>query len=453
MRQFKGSYFTRLCALVVAGALALFWLIDVAVKHAETQLSFIHPDNQTILTALAVRAEVLHKKNDSAGLNAFLEDTQEHYHTWAAVVSRELIPLAGSTLDADFMKHFTLGRNISWKVHLYFSENPVMDLPFADGKTHFLIRLPQSMRPGHYWQITYISLQFIFPMLVLAGICTLLYRAIIKPLKTLEHAAVVFAQGQLEQRIGDQLRFADQEFQHIARTFDKMADFTANTIQSQRQFIADFSHELRTPIARIETAIDCINSGIQRDTSLQRIAKDCKIMRSLAEDMLTLAWLENERFEHINAHAYDQFDLVDLLDCIIDDSAFEYPTIHFTRVFPATLILQSDSRALAQVIENIIRNAARFADSQITIELSNHAQHGMLTITDDGPGVPAEELEKIFLPFYRLAQQPVDDTHTSFGLGLALCKRHIARLGGTIYASSPYPKGLKVHITLAHTQM
>jgi two-component system sensor histidine kinase PfeS len=447
MHPFKGSYFTRLCALVVAGALALFWLIDIAVKHTETQMSFIHPDDQRTLRRLAKQAESLFLQSDAVALNEFLLNTQAEYQTWAAVVSRELHPYAGSTLDSDFLTHFTLGRDISWKIHLYFAENPVMDLPFADGKTHFLIRLPNGMRPGNYWRLTYISLQFLLPMLVLAWICNMLYRAIVKPLKTLEHAALAFTQGQLEHRIGCQLNYADREFQHIAQTFDKMADYTEHTIQSQRQFIADFSHEIRTPIARIETALDCIDNHIQPEQSLQRIAKDCRIMRTLAEDLLTLTWLENERFDTHNPHQEETFDLVDLLDCITDDCAFEHPTLDFVRTIPPSLMLCTESRALAHVIENVLRNAARFARSKINIRLSSNTQQCCLIIADDGPGVPNTELDNIFLPFYR-AEPLVADTHISFGLGLALCKRQLARLRGSIKAQLNSPTGLTVLITL-----
>ncbi|MFP3442176.1 histidine kinase sensor domain-containing protein, partial [Pantoea sp. SIMBA_133] len=70
--------------------------------------------------------------------------------TWAAVVRSSVQPLAGSELSGQFMEGFRLGRNVEWKIHLYFADNPIMDMTFADGHTHFLITLPQRMRPGTY---------------------------------------------------------------------------------------------------------------------------------------------------------------------------------------------------------------------------------------------------------------------------------------------------------------
>ncbi|MCG7547564.1 sensor histidine kinase [Pseudoalteromonas sp. Of7M-16] len=445
MFNLKASYFLRLCALVIAGSIILFGVIDYLVNHTEFRMSQIKVEHQEELIALGQHAEQLFLNGDMAALSAYVKKIEQAHNTWAAVVQRELTPLADTQLQQYYLDEFTLGRNVRWKIHLYFPRNPVMDIPFADDKTHFLIQLPSHMRPGNYWKVTYIVLQFFIPFLVLAGICWLLYRAIMKPLKQLEQTTRAFADGDLDSRVGDKISSRDTEFKQIAATFDKMAHCTANTIRAQRQFIADFSHEIRTPIARIETALECHKSGLGQQDMLVRVAKNTHTMRELAENTLTLTWLENERFCPHTDTANSPFDLVDLIDCIAEEVKFEAPHLHFQLNMPETQQHNSDARVLGQVIENVLRNASRYAKKHISVVLDKHT----IQILDDGPGVAESELEDIFQPFYRSHgyshTQP--DSH-SFGLGLALCKRQMERLNGHIYAQNTPKSGLCIVIEL-----
>ncbi|KZN52989.1 HAMP domain-containing histidine kinase [Pseudoalteromonas luteoviolacea] len=445
MFNLRASYFLRLCALVIAGSLLLFAVIDYLVNHTEFRMSQIKVEHQQELIALGKQAEQLYLAGDMAALSTYVKNIERDHDTWAAVVQRELTPLAGTQLQQYYLDEFTLGRDVRWKIHLYFARNPVMDIPFADDKTHFLIQLPSHMRPGNYWRIAYILLQFCVPFLVLTGICWLLYRAIMKPLKQLEQSTRAFADGDLDSRIGDKISSRDAEFKQIAATFDKMANCTANTIRAQRQFIADFSHEIRTPIARIETALECHKSGLDQQDMLSRVTKNTHTMRELAENTLTLTWLENERFCPHTDTENIPFDLVDLIDCIAEEVKFEAPHLQINLELPDSKTLNSDARVLGQVIENVLRNASRFAKNTISVTLDNNT----IQIIDDGPGVSDSELTDIFKPFYRSHgyshTQPDSD---SFGLGLALCKRQMERLNGQIYAQNNSDSGLCIVIAL-----
>ncbi|OCQ22167.1 hypothetical protein A7985_10285 [Pseudoalteromonas luteoviolacea] len=445
MFQFNASYFFRLCTLVIVGSIILFGVIDYLVNHTEIRMSQIKAEDQQTLIEIGAQAEQLYLAGDMEALSNYIKQIEQQHNTWIAIVKRELTPLAGTHLKQYYLDEFVLGRDVRWKIHLYFARNPVMDIPFAENGTHFIIQLPNSMRPGNYWQITYLMLQFGIPLIVLAGICLVLYRAIMKPLKQLEQVTRAFAEGDLDSRIGDRISSRDFEFKQIAATFDKMADCTANTIRAQRQFIADFSHEIRTPIARIETAIDCHKSGLSETEMLERVAKDTATMRELAENTLTLTWLENERFCPNTDTDNADFDVVDLVECIVDEVKFEAPHIEFNLMLPDTQGITSDARVLGQVIENVLRNASRYATQHINIQYQNN----QLSIWDDGPGVPDGELKCIFNPFYRSHgyshTQP--DSH-SFGLGLALCKRQMERINGGIYARNMPKAGLCILIQL-----
>ncbi|KZN38741.1 hypothetical protein N480_13885 [Pseudoalteromonas luteoviolacea S2607] len=445
MLHFNASYFIRLCALVIVGSIILFGVIDYLVNHAEFRMSQIKTEDQQALLNIGARAEQLYLNGEMDALSKYVKQVEQEHNTWVAIVKSDLKPLAGTHLKQYYLDEFVLGRDVSWKIHLYFARNPVMDIPFAEDGTHFIIQLPNSMRPGNYWRATYLLLQFGIPLVVLAGICLVLYRAIMKPLKQLEQTTRAFAEGNLDSRIGNSISSRDAEFKHIAATFDKMADCTANTIRAQRQFIADFSHEIRTPIARIETAIDCHKSGLSETEMLGRVAKNTATMRELAENTLTLTWLENERFCPSTDTDDANFDLVDLVECIVEEVKFEAPHLAFNLFLPESKQVTSDARVLGQVIENVLRNASRYAAQHINIQYQNN----QLAIWDDGPGVPNEELESIFQPFYRSHgyshTQP--DSH-SFGLGLALCKRQMERINGKIYAKNMPNEGLCILILL-----
>lgn len=305
------------------------------------------------------------------------------------------------------------------------------------------------MRPGNLWQTTELMLQIGLPFCVLAVVCLLLYRHLVSPIRKLEKTTRQFAAGNYDVRVRGSLGNRNDELASLAQTFDAMAEHTGGLIVTQRQLIADLSHELRTPITRIEMALNAtMREGGQGNIqeTIDRIQKDVSGMRALSEDALTLAWLETEK----PAVMSESMDLVDLLDSIIDDARFEFSDRHILAVLPDDApIEQSNSRILGQAIENIIRNALRYTPvgGQVKIELTLCKGFYYLTIADQGTGVPEEYLENIFQPFFRVEQERGKDSG-GFGLGLALAKRQIEVLSGTISARNRVEGGLEMEIRL-----
>jgi len=205
-------------------------------------------------------------------------------------------------MDDYFVENFALGRDVSWKIHLYFAQNPIMDITFADGHTHFLIRLPQRMRPGGYWTYTSLLLQIALPMLLLAILSVVIYRHVMSPLRQLETATKQFSEGDYQVRVRDDLGKRNDEIAALASTFDSMAERIGTQIQTQRHLTSDLSHELRTPLTRVELALSIAEQSSPDDESLQRIRHECQQMRELVEDALTLAWLENEHHRYKMHH-------------------------------------------------------------------------------------------------------------------------------------------------------
>jgi len=445
----KRRLFWKLSAVIVAGTVLLFWLIHILVNKTEQHMSFIDEAHQQTLYEYAARAEQLYISGDDAQLTQWLQTIREKEDTWVALVQPKIEPIAGSQLSDEFRERFRLGRSIDWKIHLYFKTNPVMDVVFADGITHFLITLPQRMRPGTYWLETNLLLQLALPMLLMAMISIIVYRHVMSPLRQLERATQAISQGHFEVRLRNSLGRRNDEITALADTFDSMAERIGKLVQSQRHLTSDLSHELRTPLTRIELALSWAEQNTPDSPPLRRIREECQQMRQLVEDTLSLAWLENEQ----PTLQTDDLDLTDLIDSIVDNARFEFPHHRLELNLPehAPLSLSSD-RALGHAIENIIRNALSHTPvgGTVMVSLLQQQERYLIHVDDEGPGVNSKYLEDIFKPFFRLGRASRHH-YQGFGVGLSLAKRQIEAVGGQLKASNHEFKGFRMTITLPVT--
>ncbi|MEC9334548.1 MAG: sensor histidine kinase [Pseudomonadota bacterium] len=435
----KNKLLWRLCAFIAVGTVLLFWAIAWLTNHTETSMSFIDKAHQETLYSYGQEAEKIYLEDGEQALAAFLQEVKTKEDTWLAVVNSQMTTFANTQMLDEFVDRFQIGRSPEWKIHLYFSENPVMEVPFVDDNTHFLIQLPQRMRPGSLLLATRLTLQIALPLVILSLLSFMLYRHLMTPLKQLENATKDFANGNLEARAMAAMPKRNDELTGLAQTFDKMAQRTSSLIYNQRSLLADLSHELRTPLARIDMAIDFVEQDINREQALSRLRYEASTMRELVEDTLTFAWLNTES-PQLNS---DDFDLVELINVICEDARFEYPdrTLHVDTPECAN-IEKSSQLALGQALENIIRNALRHTpeQSKVSLTLTSDNNNYVITVTDEGTGVPESMLDAIFEPFFRVdkARAAKNYVHAAkrsgFGLGLALAKRQIAAVGGDISA-------------------
>lgn len=437
------NLFLYLALLTTVSVVGFFSLINYVTLKAELEMSMLAQTDKDTLVAWSAHAENLYEQQDLQALNSWLDELQETETEWAAIVSHTANVLAGEPLPNTYTG-YSLGRSIDWKIHLYFPNNPTMELPFKRHQASFLIKLPQRMRPGSFWAQTKFLLQFVLPLLFLVGLSWIIYRHIMQPLHALKFATESFSKGDYSARIGDDLKNKGREFSELASTFDNMAKRIGAQIVAQRQLIGDFSHELRTPLARLDLAIE---NAENRSAAQQiaRIDKESSIIRRLVEDTLSYAWLENEQIRHGD----ESFDVVDLIDAIVDDARFEYPQHLIECDLPESLLLHyCNHKALGPAIENVLRNSLKYSPEQslVKIRLQASSSKVSITIVDQGPGVPEHNLDKIFLPFYRVDASR-QKTNDSFGLGLALAKRQIASLGGEIQAHNVTPTGLKIKMS------
>ena len=437
--------FWRLFIVLSCGVVIFFSLLHSAAILSNEKMSYIKKNHQQEILAWGQTAQNFLANQQFSELDIWLDQLSETESTWVTVVQSRIDVVAGNELNQRFWEGYGIGRNVEWKIHLDFPDNPIMEVALSPSNYHFLVLLPDRMRPGTYMSHAFWLFRFIIPFATLLALTIYLYRYVMRPLQQFHRATQEFSKGKYSARIPTKLTRGNDEFSQIARTFNAMAEKTSDVITHNRNLISDMSHEIRTPIARVETAIDCMEQNIKPDAMMQRIKGETKNMRELAEDTLTLAWLENENPDL----RQESFDLIELVEAIVEDARFEFTDKQIVLNSPETLSLDnSNQRALGHAIENILRNGLRYTPDgeSLLIDIKCEKSKVFIILTDSGPGIDPQLYDKMFTPFFKAHNQV--GTRKGFGVGLALAKRHIEAVQGSVSARNAPGKGLRMSIEL-----
>jgi two-component system, OmpR family, sensor histidine kinase CpxA len=300
------------------------------------------------------------------------------------------------------------------------------------------------------------------PMLILAIslaisaiLCLWFARSLVNPIEQLQEASKQMATGNLTIRVGSASKRHD-EIGRLGRDFNHMSEQVERLMGSQKRLLADISHELRSPLARLQLSIgilqqqseDLSNKPIESSflhSSLARIEKEAGQIEKMISQVLTLSRLDNPQ----SMMQKDILDIQSLLDPIISDARFEAQEQNKEVSFSATknYTVEGDSQMLSSAIENVLRNAIYYATKQVKLELSQQERYLKIVIFDDGKGIEQEQLSRVFEPFYResLAR---DRASGGVGLGLAIAQQAITQHSGSIQAQNIPSSGLQVTILL-----
>jgi two-component system sensor histidine kinase PfeS len=455
----KLSLFTKLYLLLAVSGIFLIWAVIIVSDYTEANFSTISVDHQQQLQEYAMQASrIINGDDNSIRISDWVDKVSESENTWLAIIRSEFTWLAGS-YNEDVLygeRNLTAGRDIHYPIHLYYSHNPVMKLNIPSTEYTLLIQLPQSMRPGVYWNYFDNLIKIGLPIVFVTLLSFLIYRHIIFPLKSLERATHSISDGDFDIELADDFVRRDDEMGELARSFRAMAKKINLLVERQRQLIQDISHELRTPITRIKLML---NNELSQPT-LDRVEQEVNGMQALLEDTLMLSWLNNEETQLVK----ESVDLVLLIDAICEDASFEFSRNDIVITAPETcLIHESNHRAVGQALENIIRNSMKYTPAGTPINIELHKDNAVsppnivIHISDNGEGIDENYLEEIFEPFFRVnpARDHALEEHClegnvagGYGLGLALSKRQVEAVGGSIYAKNNIPQGLLFIITL-----
>ncbi len=280
-------------------------------------------------------------------------------------------------------------------------------------------------------------------VLVIVGMGSILALHLVTPLRHLRRVVDRFGQGELTARAGTR---RSDEIGELSRAFDEMAGRIGTLLAAERRLLQDVSHELRSPLARLDVAVDLARTSGDRGTSLGRIQRELVRLSSLVDELLQLTRAEGDP----SARLQDEVALDDLLRDLVFDCGVEAEAGGTRLVLQARSpgSIQGDRELLRRAIENVVRNAIRHAPegTEVEVAASRGERTALIVVRDRGHGVPDEMLESIFDPFFRVER---DRSRASggIGLGLSIARRAVALHGGTITSANADP-GLIVTIEL-----
>jgi two-component system OmpR family sensor kinase len=237
------------------------------------------------------------------------------------------------------------------------------------------------------------------------------------------------------------------EAAHLARAINVMLDEQQAAETRLRQFIADASHELRTPVSVILGVTDLWRQGALRagdasDDAMRRIGQSGRRMGGLVEDLLLLAHLDDGR-----PIEFESVDLEPLLHDAIHDASATDPLRHITLEVSGRVVVMGDEAALRQVIANLVTNSLRHTPSQATITIRAFTAGNRVTVdvVDSGPGMTPDEASKAFDRFWRA---DASRTRSGTGLGLAIVAGIVAAHHGTVTLDSGRDRGTTVTVQI-----
>lgn len=348
------------------------------------------------------------------------------------------------------------------KIHYDFLKNKIPEGIFRENNfivSHEILTLSQRTyrlvaelhKPiSHLIEIPWGGMTFVlFTAIVICGfVCYLLSFYLTKPLGSLRLAAKSIAKGNLDTRVSNEIKNRRDEIADLAHEFDSMAKRIQHLIIAKERLLQDISHELRSPLARLQIAVALFkdSKSKEKDALYKKIETEIGRLDELIGEIFSLAKL----FTSQPKLDKSTWPLADLIDEIISDANFEFEKKGSKVLFDKENIdILADRKLIYHAIENIIRNALRYTepDSNVLVTLKKVKGRAVIEISDCGPGVPEDSLFKIFEPFHRVDTSREKSTG-GYGLGLSIAKKAIGLHNGKIQAENINPTGLKVTITL-----
>jgi signal transduction histidine kinase len=274
-------------------------------------------------------------------------------------------------------------------------------------------------------------------LLFLLGIVYVVQLSQLRPLRWLKEGVDKVSEGDLSTRV-PVVRM--DEIGQVGRAFNQMTGRVEQMLNDHDRLMADVSHELRSPLARMKVALEMMPEGDKRN----QIAADIREMEAL-----TAALLERERVKNRAAQPqHDEFDLVALARGVIGSFKDSEPGIELVDS-PDALAVTADQTLIRILLQNVIDNAVKFSlqdSAAITVRVASDDGGVRVTIDDDGSGIPEEFADRVLEPFVKL--DPARGHRNGYGLGLNLCQRIVQAHSGVLNIESRKPRGTRVTVEL-----
>ncbi|MDR3044835.1 MAG: HAMP domain-containing histidine kinase [Desulfovibrio sp.] len=345
-----------------------------------------------------------------------------------------------------------------------------IDLP---GGGHGVLTLRKDMPTPPDMHLPPFVLPLAVAMVLAGGVLHLLLRQTSRPIGEVGSALQRFARGDLQARVTGDVATHGTELARLARDFNTMAERTEELLQTQRRLLHDVSHEMRSPLSRVALALEMASRTVSPESQrfLERIRRDAERLSTLSAHLLATGHLDHQKEDEPPAW----FDLEAMLTQLADETDFQARADRKRvelRVDDPCLAFHGMREMLYGALDNVVQNALKFSPpgTQVTVALSCTAGRAeppggpddacreagvdngsgperwvVISIRDQGPGVPDADLPMLFVPFFRAGNA---SRGTGTGLGLAIAQRAVELHGGTITAENLPKGGLLVTIRL-----
>ncbi len=429
-------WFLVASAVMVGAVVFLNWTVTTEPVVSRWQSSV---RNQTNLYAATISQ--IHGSQGEAGVAEFLDRIRDvETVTEVNLVRRDGRLWLSDTRDVSNYRGLIDGAFGSSTVQLELSSPDTAltakNFVLPNGEEYALIIRWDRLRPTPFFgesQLRYI--RYAALLLVALLVCYALARYLSSPIQKIRRATQKLAAGELSTRVGDKVGNRRDELAVLAKDFDVMAERIETLITSQKRLSRDVSHELRSPLARMNVALEIAKQKSNGDTApmLERIERESNRLNEMISRLLTLSRLEtgSQDFERAD------IDLRSLVEQVVSDAVFEA-----NAVGKAVRITRADSchivgshELVESAVENVLRNAVRYTRDGSTVDVALESKDGsaLVSVRDHGGGVPDEQLENLFRPFYRVGEAR-DRSTGGTGLGLAIAEQAIKAHKGSIQA-------------------
>jgi signal transduction histidine kinase len=284
---------------------------------------------------------------------------------------------------------------------------------------------------------------YVLILAAVALLCWLIALTIVRPIRQLAGAVDRFGSGDLTTRIAAP---RSDEVGDLARAFNRMAERIETLVTAERRLLQDISHELRSPLARLHLATELGRTAPDRDQALARIQKEADRLTTLVETLIEMTRAEGDPATRKS----QPVPLAALVDEVVQSCELEAQARRCRIVVSGEHggTVAGDPELLRRAIENILRNAIRYAPdgSDIDVRVDGGQTSTDISVRDGGPGVPEDVIPRLAQPFFR-ADDSRDSSTGGVGLGLAIAQRAIHLHHGTLSAENAHP-GLRVTLTV-----
>lgn len=309
------------------------------------------------------------------------------------------------------------------------SEIPRFAIHGEDGQTYYLEMTPRvggrhPAQPGQEWAFWlrppfgFLWLLGLVGLVVAVGVFPII-RRLLKRLENLQRGVQRFGEGDLTVRVPTE---GKDEVADLAQQFNAAAGRIEDLVQSQKSLLANASHELRSPLARIRMGLELMGGDASTATAKAEIQRNIAELDQLVDEILLASRLDSPE---VDVGSPESMDLIGLAaeECARVDAELDLQGVD-------ALEVQAIPKLLRRAVRNLLENARRYSEGEVTLSLSREHHTAVLRVQDHGPGVPAAQRERIFEKFYRLPG--ASERSGGVGLGLALVRSIATHHGGSV---------------------